>query len=138
AVNVPVQNRELNLVSYSDFSGGEQDPVTWLEDVEKAFEANQVRDNRKIPVVIPHLKGTAATWWVAARAIRPAIDRWDDPNNGGQSFRPHFIIQFQTPALESKWFAQLTQRKQGPTEDVDSYHVTTVFEICVLRVLMRT
>jgi len=124
AVNVPVQNRELNLVSYPDFSGGEQDPVTWLEDVEKAFEANQVRDNRKIPVVIPHLKGTAATWWVAARAIRPAIDRWDDPNNGGQSFRPHFIIQFRTSALESKWFAQLTQRKQGPTEDVDSYHVT--------------
>ncbi|CAG8629027.1 9885_t:CDS:2, partial [Ambispora leptoticha] len=123
AINLPAQHRELNLVSYPDFSGGEQDPITWLEDVEKAFEANQVQDNRKIPVVIPHLKGTAATWWVAAKTIRPPIDRWNDPHHAGQSFRPHFIAQFRTPALESKWFAQLTQRKQGPTEDVDSYHM---------------
>ncbi|CAG8511721.1 4439_t:CDS:2, partial [Racocetra fulgida] len=45
-INIPTaQNRELNLVTYPDFSGGEQDPITWLEDVEKAFEANQVQDN---------------------------------------------------------------------------------------------
>ncbi|CAG8759307.1 2611_t:CDS:1, partial [Racocetra fulgida] len=45
-INIPAaQNRELNLVTYPDFSGGKQDPITWLEDVEKAFEANQVQDN---------------------------------------------------------------------------------------------
>jgi len=33
-----------------------------------------------------------------------------------------FIQQFRTAALEAKWFTQLTQRKQLPGEDIDSYH----------------
>ncbi|CAG8632549.1 10075_t:CDS:2 [Ambispora leptoticha] len=73
------------------------------QDVEKAFEANQVQDNRKILIVIPYLKGTVANWWVTARTIRPAIDRWNDPHHGGQSFHPHFIAQFQTPSLKIRW-----------------------------------
>ncbi|CAG8715261.1 13810_t:CDS:2, partial [Dentiscutata heterogama] len=64
-INVPALNRELSLVAYPDFAGSEQNPIAWLEDVKKAFEANQVQDQ--------------------------PIDRWDDP---------------------------------GPTEDVDSYHVS--------------
>ncbi|CAG8680003.1 8848_t:CDS:1, partial [Racocetra fulgida] len=124
AINLLTQHHKLNLVPYSDFSGGEQDPITWLEDVEKAFEANQVQDNRKIPIVIPHLKSTVAIWWVAAKTIQPAIDHWNDCHHQRQSFHPHFIAQFRTPSLESKWFAQLTQQKQGLTEDFDSYHVS--------------
>ncbi|CAG8611033.1 11567_t:CDS:1, partial [Cetraspora pellucida] len=46
-VNVPGTNRELSTVLYQDFYGGDQDPITWLEDIEKAFDANMVPDNRK-------------------------------------------------------------------------------------------
>ncbi|CAG8610333.1 14418_t:CDS:2, partial [Ambispora leptoticha] len=74
AINLPAQNHELNLVPYPDFSGGEQDSITWLEDIKKAFEANQVQNNQKILIVIPQLKGMRTTWWVTARTIRPAID----------------------------------------------------------------
>ena len=50
------------------------------------------------------------------------VDRWNDLNNPQQSFRPVFILQFRTATLEAKWFTQLTQRKQHPGEDVDSYY----------------
>ncbi|CAG8543771.1 13798_t:CDS:1, partial [Cetraspora pellucida] len=43
-VNIPVVHRELNLVSYPEYMGGEQDPISWLENVEKAFEANRIAD----------------------------------------------------------------------------------------------
>ncbi|CAG8569266.1 17879_t:CDS:2 [Cetraspora pellucida] len=47
-VNVPGTNRELSTVPYQDFYEGDQDPITWLEDIEKTFDANMVSDNRKI------------------------------------------------------------------------------------------
>jgi hypothetical protein len=121
-VNVAAAQRELNLVSYPDFHGGDQDPITWIEELEKAFAANEVQNNRKINIVTPHLKVSAATWWTIRRGQQPLIDRWNDPNNIPQSFRPTFIAHFRTATLEAKWFAQLTQRKQLPTESVDTYH----------------
>ncbi|CAG8712301.1 4849_t:CDS:2, partial [Gigaspora rosea] len=51
---------------------GDQDPMTWLDEVEKAFAANLVNDDRKIAVIVPHLKGAAATWWsTSQRQIQP-------------------------------------------------------------------
>jgi hypothetical protein len=121
-VNVAAPNREMNLVAYPDFFGGDQDPITWIEEIEKAFDANMIPNNRKIAVITPRLRGSAATWWTIRRNQNPGIDRWNDILNQVQSFRPVFIHQFRTAALEAKWFTQLTQRKQLPGEDVDSYH----------------
>ncbi|KAF0547921.1 hypothetical protein F8M41_000270 [Gigaspora margarita] len=39
-VNLAGNPRELSAIPYPEFQGGDQDPITWLEDVEKAFEAN--------------------------------------------------------------------------------------------------
>ncbi|CAG8768186.1 3267_t:CDS:2 [Cetraspora pellucida] len=61
-VNVPRTNRELSTVPYQDFYVGDQDPITWLEDIEKAFDANMIPDNRKISVIVPKLRGPAANW----------------------------------------------------------------------------
>ncbi|RIB22633.1 hypothetical protein C2G38_2173503 [Gigaspora rosea] len=80
-VNIPIVHQELNLVSYPEYMGGEQDPISWLEDVEKAFEANRITDARKIPVIVPKLKGSASTWWVTMRNQVPPIDRWNDNAN---------------------------------------------------------
>jgi RNase H-like domain found in reverse transcriptase/Reverse transcriptase (RNA-dependent DNA polymerase)/Aspartyl protease/Zinc knuckle len=81
-----------------------------------------IPNNRKIAVITPRLRGSAATWWTIRRNQNHGIDRWNDLHNQVQSFRPVFIQQFRTAALEAKWFTQLTQRKQLPGEDVDSYH----------------
>ncbi|CAG8599333.1 13696_t:CDS:2, partial [Racocetra fulgida] len=70
--------------------------MTWLDEVEKAFAANLINDNRKIAIVVPHLKG----------------------------FRSTFISHFHTLTLEGKWFAQLATRKQQLNEDVDAYYTS--------------
>ncbi|CAG8821923.1 16154_t:CDS:2, partial [Gigaspora rosea] len=43
------------------------DPITWLDEVEKAFAANLLNNDRKIAVIVPYLKGVAATWWSTAQ-----------------------------------------------------------------------
>lgn len=53
-VNYNAPNRELNLVSYPNFLGGDQDSMTWLDEVEKAFAANLVTNDRKIAMIVPH------------------------------------------------------------------------------------
>ncbi|CAG8778354.1 14653_t:CDS:1, partial [Acaulospora morrowiae] len=58
---------ELHLVNYPDFYGKEQNPITWIKKVEQAFETNRVPDARKIPIIVPYLKGSAAIWWINRR-----------------------------------------------------------------------
>ncbi|CAG8559382.1 16235_t:CDS:2 [Cetraspora pellucida] len=123
-INYNAPAREINLVMYPDFAGGDQDPMTWLDEVEKAFAANLVDDNRKIAVVVPHLKGSAATWWATIQRQLNPVNVWDNAVNPAQSFRPTFIAHFRTPTLEGKWFAQLATRKQQPNEDVDAYYTS--------------
>ncbi|RIB03388.1 hypothetical protein C2G38_2225196 [Gigaspora rosea] len=43
-INYNAPNRELSLVSYPDFLEGDQDPLTWLDEVEKAFATNLIND----------------------------------------------------------------------------------------------
>ncbi|CAG8815104.1 2670_t:CDS:1, partial [Racocetra persica] len=40
----------------------DQDPITWLEDIDKAFEANLISSLQKIFVIILMLKGLATIW----------------------------------------------------------------------------
>ncbi|RHZ80128.1 hypothetical protein Glove_139g98 [Diversispora epigaea] len=69
-----VTQRELNLIPYPDFYGSDQDPIIWIEEIKKAFMANEVQNNRKINIVLPHLKGSTATWWTIRRG-QHQIDR---------------------------------------------------------------
>ncbi|CAG8675774.1 3456_t:CDS:1, partial [Cetraspora pellucida] len=48
-INVPIIHKELNLVSYPEYIVGKQNPISWLKDVEKVFEANCITDAQKIP-----------------------------------------------------------------------------------------
>src|SRR4051794_25904613 len=86
-VHVVVPNREMNLVVYPDFFGGEQDPITWIEEVEKIFDVNMIPNDQKIAVITPRLRGSVATWWTIRRNQNSRIDRWNDNNNQAQSFR---------------------------------------------------
>ena len=54
--------RESKLVSISNFSEGNQDPISWLEEFTRACDANGTSDNRKLLVVPAYLKGPASTW----------------------------------------------------------------------------
>ncbi|CAG8743585.1 4009_t:CDS:2, partial [Dentiscutata heterogama] len=54
------QIQETNVVTIPTFSGGNQDPVAWLEVVGCAFEANNIQGDRRIAVVGAYLTGMAA------------------------------------------------------------------------------
>ncbi|RIB00180.1 hypothetical protein C2G38_2235281 [Gigaspora rosea] len=70
-VNVVPPQPKLKQVEYPSFTRGDQDPITWLKEVEIA---NQVQEARKIPVIVPCLKGHAATWWMIRHNQAPVID----------------------------------------------------------------
>ena len=57
----PPPHREVNLVRISEFDGT-TDPITWIEDFEKAATANGFTNARKLAIVGAYLKGTAADW----------------------------------------------------------------------------
>ena len=60
----PVQQPcESSVVKIDPYYGIEQDPISWIEDFEKAATANNYTDARKLQIVAAHLKGTAATWF---------------------------------------------------------------------------
>ena len=54
--------RESNVTKIDPFYGNEQDPISWLEEFEKVYTANNYTDARKLQVVQAHLKSTATTW----------------------------------------------------------------------------
>ncbi|CAG8700255.1 18467_t:CDS:2, partial [Dentiscutata erythropus] len=81
-VNYNAPNWKLNLVAYPDFTGGDQDPVSWLDEVEKAFAANLVSNDCQLPVIVPHLKGPAATLWATMQQPSNPINSgtiWSNP-----------------------------------------------------------
>ena len=54
--------REVNLVRFATYDGT-TDPVTWIEDFEKAAIANRLTNDWKLEVVHAYLTGTAHTWY---------------------------------------------------------------------------
>src|SRR5829696_634417 len=117
----PAVPAEINNVKYPDYFGGDQDPITWIEEIEQAFVANRVADNRKVAVAVPRLKAGAATWW---NQVHANIDRWNDPTNANTiaaSFVPNFQGRYRTRAMEEGWAAELEKRRQLPGETVDAF-----------------
>ena len=53
--------RESNVAKIDPFYDNEQDPISWLEEFEKACTANNYTNARKLQVVQAHLKSTTAT-----------------------------------------------------------------------------
>ena len=51
------------MIDLPYFYGGNQDPITWIIDFDKACNANGISDNNKLQVASAYLKGAAATWW---------------------------------------------------------------------------
>nr|XP_010937346.1 uncharacterized protein LOC105056735 [Elaeis guineensis] len=59
--------RRLNPPLFEDGS----DPMaaeTWIQDMEKMFDALQYPENAKVGLAVPMLKGNAEFWWTAIKA----------------------------------------------------------------------
>jgi hypothetical protein len=110
------ETKEVRLVDFPEFKGGNQDPVEWLESFERACIANKVSEDRRVALVASYLKGTALTWY-----NRTHIQSWNDLLNPQYSFVNQFMNYFCNPFRISQWKHQLRNRKQKPGETVEEY-----------------
>ena len=108
--------KELRLVDFPEFKGGNQDPIEWLEAFERACVANKVPEQRKIVLVASYLRGTALTWY-----NRQVIQVWNSAIHRTTSFVHLFKDQFCNPFKISQWKHQLRNRKQKAGETIEEY-----------------
>ncbi|CAG8732477.1 20124_t:CDS:2, partial [Rhizophagus irregularis] len=116
--NNALQNRNHNVVQVPTFNGGNQDPITWLNEFNATATANGWNDARKLQVVPAYLKGPAAVWYQAA--VLAPINAWAAAANAN-NFQHAFLTQFRTAAMVKMWATELDQRQQQPNESVDEY-----------------
>ena len=116
--------RESKIVGISNFSGGNQDPISWLEEFTRACNANGTNDARKLLVIPAYLKGPASTWWTMNQALLQndpnRIAQWTG-NNNNTDFILNFVNTFRTTTLIEIWTTELEKRQQNLNENVDSY-----------------
>jgi hypothetical protein len=118
ANNNALQNRNHNVAQVSSFSGGNQDPITWLNEFNATATANGWNAARKLQIVPAYLKGPAAVWYQAA--VLAPINAWAAAANVN-SFEHAFLTRFRTAAMVEMWATELDQRQQQPNESVDEY-----------------
>ncbi|CAG8747670.1 8989_t:CDS:1, partial [Cetraspora pellucida] len=67
-------SKETNYVKVRSFSGSDdEDPIEWFDDFERAAEANNWTDERKLKIASGYLKGLAAEWYKDNRSV---IEKW--------------------------------------------------------------
>lgn len=118
ANNNALQNRNHNVAQVPTFNGGNQDPITWLNEFNATATANGWNDARKLQVVPAYLKGPAAVWYQAA--VLAPINAWAAAANVN-NFEHAFLTRFRTAAMVEMWATELDQRQQQPNESVDEY-----------------
>ena len=114
----PQAAREASVVKIDPFFGDEQDPVSWIEDFEKAATANNYTNARKLQIVQAYLKGTATTW-LYKRQQSPATNptAWEHQQGANAAaiattFRQPFVDHFRTEAKVAGWQQELTNHQQ--------------------------
>ena len=59
----PEDRRELTHMKVNPFHGrDDEDPIEWLDLINRAFEANNILGTRRLAVASAHLSGLAALW----------------------------------------------------------------------------
>ncbi|CAB4475694.1 unnamed protein product [Rhizophagus irregularis] len=105
ANNNALQNRNHNVAQVPTFNGGNQDPITWLNEFNATATANGWNDARKLQVVPAYLKGPAAVWYQAA--VLAPINAWAAAANVN-NFEHAFLTRFRTAAMLLNYAGQTT------------------------------
>lgn len=109
-----------NTVPMPTFSGGQQDPVEWLEEFDRCAQINGYTDYYKGQVISGYLLHEASTWFHQIQANpTESIQSWNNPHN--RNFINAFQRKFCSRGRLLQWRSELQSRMQGPTETVDQY-----------------
>lgn len=106
--NNALQNCNHNVTQISSFSGGNQDPIIWLNEFNATVTANGWNAVWKLQVVPAYLKEPAAVWYQAA--VLAPINVWTAAANVN-SFEYAFLTQFWTATMVEMWATELDQRQ---------------------------
>jgi hypothetical protein len=89
----------------------DQDPVTWLQDVDELFEATKTEKNDRRRLLPMYFGDDAKKWF---RSIQPH-SQYDE-------FKQQFITAFTSSAHKLKIASKLINRQQNNNESVQSYY----------------
>ena len=104
------------LLRIEPFKGdGTQDPLTWIEDFNKASQANKWNLGRKKDILAAFLRDNAEDWTTTINNYANAGTDWN-------AVETAFKNAFCTQRWHNKWLRELDSLKQGPEESVDSYY----------------
>ncbi|PKK58650.1 hypothetical protein RhiirC2_795983 [Rhizophagus irregularis] len=80
ANNNALQTHGTQAAQIPTFYGGNQDPITWLNEFNLSCAANRWNNARKLQIVLVYLKGAAAVWYqtVARNPSTPGMQRPDE------------------------------------------------------------
>ena len=108
--------KETRLVSFPTFSGGDQDPIEWIDAFDQACQTNGVKKKRKLEVAMSYLKGSALTW-----AKSSGVTSWEDPIRITRSFVHQFRKEYCGVYRKALWKQELKNIKQRSEESIEGY-----------------
>jgi hypothetical protein len=109
---------EQTLITVEPFLGdGTQDPLSWLQEFQRACKANRWNDARRLELAPVYMKGIALDWY---RSLNPLPNAYNNDAGQARSFKHLFKARFSTAKQKAIWQKQLFDIKQG-TDSVDAY-----------------
>ena len=114
---ITAQLARNHAVPLPTFGGtSHEDPVKWLEEVNRISAANGFDNAYKLQIIGAYLRDAAATQYDGDRAN---IHNWT--GNVNDAFDRRFLNQFRTQNKLTQWRQELEKRTQLPGETVEAY-----------------
>jgi hypothetical protein len=113
--------RESRIVDFPEFRGGDQDPIEWFDEFERAYAANNINKKRKFQIAKVYLKGEAQTW-----VKKSGIREWYSLNNPNVSFKHQYKAKYCGTFTKTIWRQKLRNLRQKYGETVESYYAKLV------------
>src|ERR1043166_2058336 len=99
---------ELNIVRPNKFSGKEsEDPVEWIEQFNRAADANNWDQSKRTRFAAAYLTDNAANWYETAKTT---FIGW---TGTGHSFTSQFLAKFASTSRINDWYIQFKRCKQN-------------------------
>jgi Retrotransposon gag protein/Zinc knuckle len=120
-LNQLVQQQNIRYIEQLPvFSGGDQDPVEWLDEFNRCAEVNGYEIGDKLNIVRGYLKNEAQTWLDQIEGNHATrFQSWQQIGN--RNFEQAFITRFRNPGRLLQWRMELNNKLQQPHETVHQY-----------------
>src|SRR5260363_343924 len=109
-----------SLIKIDFYRGdGTQDPVTWIEELERAAKANHWSPACQLELACAYMKDNTQEWLTSLEEPPTAFHDNDHGNNNIVSFTHIFKEKFSTTKQKATWKKQLFEIKQD-SDTVDT------------------